>query len=71
MGSIMQPPVAPPPGTTAGLGSAEAGASVMRSVATTIGTTPITRKTVSAPMRTHSSMWKVPLIRNVSRRACQ
>ena len=40
--------VAPPPGATAGLGSAEAGASVMRSVATTIGTTPTTRKTVSA-----------------------
>ena len=31
--------------------------------ATTIGTTPTTRKTVSAAERAHSSVWKVPLIR--------
>ena len=53
------------------LGSAEAGESVMRNVATTIGTTPTRRNTVSATMRAHSSMWKVPVVRKPSRRACQ
>jgi CRP-like cAMP-binding protein len=39
--------------------------------ARTNGTTPITRNTPSAAMRAHSSVWNVPLIRYVSRRACQ
>lgn len=40
-------------------------------IARTSGTTPSSRKIVSAATRAHSSAWNVPPIRKVSRRACQ
>jgi len=46
MGSIMQPPALRCRGRPRGAAPPKAGASVMRNVATTIGTTPITRKAV-------------------------
>lgn len=42
-----------------------------RSAAKTKGTAPANRNTMSATMRTHSSVWYVPPIRKLSRRACQ
>ena len=42
-----------------------------RTVARAIGRAPSTRNTVSPAMRTHSSVWNVPLREKSSRLACQ